>query len=180
MRRVRSRILYEQMIGRATRRCDEIGKTVFKIYDPVDIYKSLEAVNTMKPQVKDPNITLEQLVDELQNPASLTAPGNQPEQNHAHDVLSQKLMRVLRDAQHKAEKRPALKQRLEELEQHWGVAPVELPKHLRSLGPQGAADFLRQQSALLQQIEGIKALIGSVYMPVISQHNDLAPVSCSS
>jgi type I restriction enzyme R subunit len=38
MRRVRSRILYEQMIGRATRRCDDIGKTVFKIYDPVDIY----------------------------------------------------------------------------------------------------------------------------------------------
>jgi type I restriction enzyme R subunit len=29
MRRVKSRILYEQMIGRATRRCDEIGKTVF-------------------------------------------------------------------------------------------------------------------------------------------------------
>jgi type I site-specific restriction endonuclease len=38
MRRVRSRILYEQMIGRATRRCDDIGKTVFKIYDPVDLY----------------------------------------------------------------------------------------------------------------------------------------------
>jgi type I restriction enzyme R subunit len=36
MRRVKSRILYEQMIGRATRRCDDIGKTVFKIYDPVD------------------------------------------------------------------------------------------------------------------------------------------------
>ncbi len=35
MRRVKSRILYEQMIGRATRRCDEIGKTVFRIYDPV-------------------------------------------------------------------------------------------------------------------------------------------------
>ena len=41
LRRVRSRILYEQMIGRATRRCDDIGKTVFKIYDPVDIYATL-------------------------------------------------------------------------------------------------------------------------------------------
>ena len=30
MRRVRSRILYEQMKGRATRRCDDIGKTVFR------------------------------------------------------------------------------------------------------------------------------------------------------
>jgi type I restriction enzyme R subunit len=49
LRRVKSRILYEQMIGRATRRCDEIGKTVFKIYDPVDIYASLQPVNTMQP-----------------------------------------------------------------------------------------------------------------------------------
>lgn len=60
MRRVKSRILYEQMIGRATRRCDEIGKTVFRIYDPVDIYAALSDVNTMKPLVKDPNISLEQ------------------------------------------------------------------------------------------------------------------------
>ena len=65
MRRVRSRILYEQMKGRATRRCDDIGKTVFKIYDPVDIYEALEAVDTMKPLVKNPNITLDQLIDEL-------------------------------------------------------------------------------------------------------------------
>ena len=41
MRRVKSRILYEQMMGRATRRCDDIGKTVFRIYDPVDIYAAL-------------------------------------------------------------------------------------------------------------------------------------------
>ena len=52
MRRVKSRILYEQMIGRATRRCDDIGKTVFRIYDPVDIYAALADVNTMKPLVK--------------------------------------------------------------------------------------------------------------------------------
>src|SRR5690606_13721179 len=77
LRRVRSRILYEQMIGRATRRCDEIGKTVFRIYDPVDIYAALEDVCTMKPLVKDPNITLEQLALELADPKSFSAPGSQ-------------------------------------------------------------------------------------------------------
>src|SRR5690606_1672578 len=121
LRKVRSRILYEQMIGRATRRCDEIGKTVFRIYDPVDLYKDLQVVSTMKPLVKDPGITLEQLVAELDNPASFTAPGAQVDTSHAHDVLdaiSQKLMRVLREATHKAEKKPALKTRLAELEQH--------------------------------------------------------------
>lgn len=175
MRRVRSRILYEQMIGRATRRCDDIGKTVFKIYDPVDIYRALQAVNTMQPLVKDPNVTLDQLVSELANPVSFTASGTKQGESHAHDVLdaiSQKLMRVLRDATHKAEKAPALKTRLAELEQHWGVAPAVLHKHLRELGPQGAAEFLRQQAALLQQIEGVKLLIGSPYKPIISEHKD--------
>lgn len=71
MRRVKSRILYEQMIGRATGRCDDIGKTVFRIYDPVDIYASLQQVNTMKPLVKDPLITIEQLAGELTDPQQL-------------------------------------------------------------------------------------------------------------
>jgi len=175
MRRVRSRILYEQMIGRATRRCDDIGKTVFKIYDPVDIYQALEAVNTMQPLVKDPNITLEQLVGELDNPASFTAPGSRVGTHHAHDVLdaiSQKLMRVLRSATHQAEKKPELKTRLDELEQHWGVAPAILHKHLRELGPNAAVDWLKQQKTLIAQVEGIRLMIGSTYKPIISGHKD--------
>lgn len=110
MRRVKSRILYEQMIGRATRRCDEIGKTVFRIYDPVDIYAALQDVNTMKPLVKDPNVTLEQLVEELTDPEvldrALNSPGEQEGETHADVVLSQlsqKLMRVLRKAEKKGE-----------------------------------------------------------------------------
>lgn len=53
MRRVKSRILFEQMLGRATRLCPEIHKTHFEIYDPVGVYDSLEPVNTMKPVVTD-------------------------------------------------------------------------------------------------------------------------------
>jgi hypothetical protein len=37
------------MIGHTTRRCDEIGKTFFKIYDPVVIYAALEDATIMKP-----------------------------------------------------------------------------------------------------------------------------------
>jgi len=175
MRRVRSRILYEQMIGRATRRCDDIGKTVFRIYDPVDIYRTLQAVNTMQPLVKDPNITLDQLLGELANPASFTAPGNRAGSHHADDVLdaiSQKLMRVLRDATHKAEKKPELKSRLHELEQHWGVSPALLHKHLREIGAAAAVDWLHQQKSLAAQIEGVRLLAGSNYKPIISDHPD--------
>ncbi len=179
LRKVRSRILYEQMIGRATRRCDEIGKTVFRIYDPVDLYRDLQDVSSMKPLVKDPAITLAQLVSELADPASHAAPGSGEhrahERTHAHDVLdalAQKLMRVLRDATHKAEKKPALKARLDELEQHWGVPPAALHRHLKQLGPQGAADFLRAQAGLLEQIEDVQVLVGSRYRPLLSLHRD--------
>lgn len=175
MRRVRSRILYEQMKGRATRRCDEIGKTVFRIYDPVDLYASLEAVDTMKPLVKDPNVTLEQLVNELTNPASLDAPGSQSETSHAHDVLdqlSQRVMRILRKASHKAEAKPALRHKLDELEEVWGVAPDKLHQHLHQLGPQQAANFIRQHSQLLDQLATVNALLGSENYPVISTHTD--------
>lgn len=65
VRRVNSRILYDQMIGRATRKCDEIGKEYFRIYDAVDIYANLQAVTDMRPVVTNPNIPFLQLVTDL-------------------------------------------------------------------------------------------------------------------
>lgn len=66
MRRVRSRILFEQMLGRATRLCPDIHKTHFEIYDPVGVYESLLPVTTMKPLVATPTTTFEQLLDGLE------------------------------------------------------------------------------------------------------------------
>lgn len=66
MRRIKSRILFEQMMGRATRLCPEIHKTHFEIYDPVGVYDSLEEVNTMKPVVANPTTTFNQLLDGLE------------------------------------------------------------------------------------------------------------------
>jgi type I restriction enzyme R subunit len=65
LRRVNSRILYEQMIGRATRRCDDIGKEVFRIFDAVDLYPHLQNLTDMKPVVVNPSISFEQHVDEM-------------------------------------------------------------------------------------------------------------------
>jgi type I restriction enzyme R subunit len=179
MRRVKSRILYEQMIGRATRRCDEIGKTVFRIYDPVDIYAALQDVNTMKPLVKDPNITIDLLVEELTNPdqleQALNSPGEQAGESHADVVLSQlgqKLMRILRKAEKKSESKPALKQKLAELQQLWGVEPKSLHKHLYELGPKQAAHFIQQHTGLLNQLAEVNALLGSERQPIISEHHD--------
>jgi type I restriction enzyme R subunit len=174
-RRVRSRILYEQMLGRATRRCDEIGKTVFRIYDPVDIYATLQEVSAMKPLVKDPNVSIEQLVQELADPASLTANGSKPDTSHAQDVLdalSQRIMRILRKANTKAADQPALRQKLIELEGLWGVAPEKLHQHLHQLGPQQAAGFIQSNRNLLTQLDQVKILLGSDYYPLIADHAD--------
>jgi type I restriction enzyme R subunit len=66
VRRVNSRILYDQMIGRATRRCDEIGKDYFRIFDAVDIYANLQDVTDMRPVVVDPSLSFATLVGDLQ------------------------------------------------------------------------------------------------------------------
>lgn len=65
IRRVNSRILYEQMLGRATRLCEDIGKETFRIFDAVDLYPHLQELTDMRPIVVNPSINLEQLWDEL-------------------------------------------------------------------------------------------------------------------
>lgn len=66
VRRVKSRILYEQMLGRATRLCPDLfgegeDKEVFEIFDAVDLYGALEDFSTMKPVVKNARATISQL-----------------------------------------------------------------------------------------------------------------------
>lgn len=68
MRRVKSRILFEQMLGRATRLCERIGKTHFEIYDPVGVYESLQDVSTMRPVVVSPDTGFEDLIEGLELP----------------------------------------------------------------------------------------------------------------
>lgn len=66
MRRIKSRVLFEQMMGRATRLCPEIHKTHFEIYDAVGVYDALEPINTMKPVVSNPSTSFTQLFDGLE------------------------------------------------------------------------------------------------------------------
>ncbi|HNC99335.1 MAG TPA: type I restriction-modification enzyme R subunit C-terminal domain-containing protein, partial [Myxococcota bacterium] len=65
LRRVNSRILYDQMRGRATRLCPEIGKQSFRIYDAVDLYSNLQEFSDMKPVVARAGFSLTDLAAEL-------------------------------------------------------------------------------------------------------------------
>ena len=61
--RVKSRILFEQMLGRATRLCPAIKKDHFDIYDAVQIYDAI--ASNMKPVTSNPAISLVELIDTL-------------------------------------------------------------------------------------------------------------------
>jgi type I restriction enzyme R subunit len=65
LRRVNSRILFDQMLGRATRQCDGINKETFRVFDAVGIYDALQGMTAMRPVVVDPAIGFTQLAQEL-------------------------------------------------------------------------------------------------------------------
>ncbi len=89
LRLVKSRILYEQMKGRATRLCPEIGKESFRIFDAVNLYEHLEPVTNMKPVVVNPRISFTQLIDETRGETTTT----EAQQTTARDQLMAKLQR---------------------------------------------------------------------------------------
>ena len=63
MRFVRSRILFHQMIGRATRLCPKINKESFEVYDPVGVFDFFTEVSEMVPIVVNPTTTLEDIIN---------------------------------------------------------------------------------------------------------------------
>src|SRR5690606_12430330 len=65
LRRVRSRILNEQMLGRATRICEEIGKRYFRVFDAGDLYAALLDYTDMRPVVSDVQTSFAHLLDGL-------------------------------------------------------------------------------------------------------------------
>src|ERR1700730_738110 len=102
LRRVNSRILYEQMIGRATRPCPdnpEVSKDVFRIFDAVDLYPHLQNLTDMKPVVVNPSIGFEQLVREL-----IEAKGD-VERDTIREPLAVKLRRRLKKLPKEARER---------------------------------------------------------------------------
>jgi len=69
LRRVNSRILFDQMLGRATRLCPGIDgdgdKEAFRVFDAVQIFEALAGMTAMQPVVVNPGISFTQLAKEL-------------------------------------------------------------------------------------------------------------------
>jgi type I restriction enzyme R subunit len=127
LRRVNSRILFDQMLGRATRLCDEIGKQTFRIFDAVRIYEALENLTAMKPVVVDPKITFTQLANEMAQVSG------DEERELAREQFIAKLQR----------KRHHLNERSKrDFETVAGMPPDQFVEHLRTMSlPEIAAWF---------------------------------------
>ncbi|MFI5301133.1 MAG: type I restriction-modification enzyme R subunit C-terminal domain-containing protein, partial [Polyangiales bacterium] len=155
LRRVKSRILYEQMIGRATRKCDDIGKEVFHIYDAVDLYRSMSKVSDMKPVVANPTVTFATLVEAMN-----AAPTEEARVRVVEEIvakLQRKGQRMKGDA-------------LARFETLAGAPPKEVVATIRA---QPSAATVEWFAGKAQLVEVLDAAIGTPYRPYVSHHADV-------
>jgi type I restriction enzyme R subunit len=157
LRRVNSRILYEQMLGRATRQCPDIGKETFRIFDAVDLYPHLQELTAMRPVVVNPQISLEKLFDEL---ATIEA------ETHRQAVLDQivvKLRRRLRKMHVEARQR---------YEATTGETPENTLTRLQNGNASDAANWVKSKpTGFAKILDWDPDGSGGGYMP-ISHHDD--------
>jgi type I restriction enzyme, R subunit len=137
LRRVRSRILYEQMLGRATRLCDEIGKVTFRIFDPVRLYEALGSVTEMNP-VAPESRSFEALALEL-------------EPSQPRELRELALGQLIAKLQRK--KRWLKSETLARFEAIAGMDPGHVCKHLKGSSLDEATQWLHQHRALFSLLE---------------------------
>ncbi|MBC2681413.1 type I restriction-modification system endonuclease [Corynebacterium sp. 4HC-13] len=140
LRRVKSRILFEQMLGRATRLCPDIQKNHFEIYDPVGVYDALEKVSTMKPLAANPNTSFMDLIEGIE-----VAGADEDKITSAVDQVVAKLQRRRRKVTGDAAAQ------IEELAD--GRSIEEVIDELRSSSPSDAAAWIQLHEALFDYLD---------------------------
>lgn len=137
MRRVKSRILYEQMLGRATRLCDEINKTHFEIYDCVNLYDALKPVTDMKPVVVDSKESFKKLKEQLESDVNIEV-----QKNIVNKVVA-KLQR----------KKKLIKEEAVFKSLSSNKTPAEFIKHLQELDTQSAVKTIIENNRLIEYLD---------------------------
>ena len=155
LRRVKSRILYEQMLGRATRRCDEIGKEVFRIFDAVRIYEALQDYTQMKPVTVDPKASFIDLAEELGLIVSNKRAARQVDQ-------------LIAKFQHK--RQYIVDEEVEKFEYVTnGHNPASFVTFLNDSKNNGSLDQISRMTGVWRFLDGLKA---APSMPLVSEHGD--------
>lgn len=154
MRRVGSRILYEQMIGRATRLAPDIGKEDFKIFDAVRVHEALQDYTQMKP-VANPTTSFTQLLSELDDIDNDERAKTQGEQLIAK--LQRKRTKIEEDS-------------LEEfIYNAGGKEPQDVIDHIKNASAQEVREIIKSYKSLWHYLDK------KVYRPkhqLVSEHQD--------
>lgn len=155
LRRVNSRILFDQMLGRGTRLCSEIGKEAFRVFDAVRLYEALGSMTAMQPVVADPKVSFTTLVKELGSV-------KQPEQQQL--VFEQFIAKLQRKKRHLDEKG------LQDFETKCGMTPDQFIQKLRHMALPDVAAWFTQNPDLGEILDRVS---GKGSAPVlISDHAD--------
>ena len=155
LRRIKSRILYEQMLGRATRRADHINKETFKIYDAVGIYDALKDYTQMQPVVANPTTSFTQLAGELKQIESA---------ERAKKQIEQILAKLQRKRQHIDEDRE------ESFKYHAGQkSPEELIEFFKNEPVQESIQQVMKLSGLWRYLDELKSMPSQM---LVAEHQD--------
>ena len=157
LRRVNSRILFEQMLGRATRRCDEIGKETFTIFDAVDIYDKLQATSSMKPVATDPKLTFTKLETELTNSS---------DDNFTELVRDQFIAKLQSKRRHLTDTQQ------QQFEAVTGQSPEAFIKDLQTMDSKDIADWFVQHQGLGEILDAKLGQSSPSKPIIISGHDD--------
>ena len=157
LRQVNSRILFDQMLGRATRLCDFDGdpKDSFRVFDAVRIFEAIGNLTAMRPVVVNPNISFAQLEQEMvavQDPA-------------ARELVREQFLAKLQ-----VKKRHLDAQAAQDFETKAGMGPDAFIQKLRTLSVDEIANWFIQNPQLGEILDRKRQSSGQ---PVfISDHPD--------
>jgi type I restriction enzyme R subunit len=144
VRLVKSRILYEQMLGRATRLCPEIGKESYVVIDTVGQVDLMSKVTDMKPVAPNPSVSMSQVANEIDV--------IKDDHERAEAMLKQLMAKYNR-------KKNRLK-RKDSQEFEWfskGKNPEQFLQHLKGLNDSKAYHEILQYAQLWKFMDGLKA-----------------------
>lgn len=164
LRRVRSRILYEQMLGRATRKADHIEKDHFKIFDAVGIYEILKDFTDMKPVVSKPNTDFKTLINELSSIDSI----DEISEEKKEELKRKQIDEIIAKLQRK--KKKITKENMELFQgKAEGKTPEEFIKWIKELPSKQATEQIKNKGHLFMFLDEIK---GDGWYQIISEHDD--------
>ena len=157
IRRVRSRILFEQMLGRATRLCPDLygpglDKERFYIFDAVNIYDELQDVSDMHPVATRPYMTFRQLAQELRDI---------DDEAFRHMVKGEILVKLRR--------KRLTEQQVENLVAGAGMNRRQLLDHLRQSTPQDIGQWFAQHPEMADILDEVHWR-GTKF--IVSEHED--------